>query len=231
MATFLRPGIAGAPIAALPVGGGSSLDIDSIGSLDATLAALTLFGAGAVAVVGEADITLDDLTSDAAGALVGLGSADVTLDALTSDAAGALVGVGSADITLGSLAISAAAGLLAQGTLDVTLGSLNLISAGGSEITGSLITSTRKSGVSASPIASFPISGIWRAPLFMAFMDNVTVTATGAVSITAAMSKTLDNATISATGIKRDRLAAIASRGGPRFGIGSRGGPRISIRA
>ena len=96
-----------------------------LGSLDATLGALTLTASGSLGggIAGSLSVTLGDVSVSSTGRLEVRGTLSQTLDALTLSAAGQLTSgiTGTLSQTLGQLTATATGTLQIRGTLAATL--------------------------------------------------------------------------------------------------------------
>lgn len=169
--------------------------LETLGSANATLGALTGSAAGTVDVSGSATPTLGALTSSAAGAVDVAGSTSATLGALTLSAAGDVGGLditGTLNATLGALTASSAGTVDVSGTAAVTLGALTSASAGTVEVRGA--TSYTLGAVTNSGVGTVAIAGT-AAPT----LGALTTSASGTVAVVGAATVTLGALTLVAS--------------------------------
>lgn len=106
-------------------------DTGIVGTLNATLGALTSASTGQLAISGSLSAAFGALTASATAALEINGAASITLGELTSSAAGTLAITGALDATFGELTSTATGTLPITGGLSATFGELVLSAQGG----------------------------------------------------------------------------------------------------
>lgn len=127
-----------ATLANITLAGAGEVDVD--GTLNQTLANVALDGAGEVNVEGALTVTLADVTLDGSGSALGeiQGSLSQTLSAVILDGAGTVEVEGTATPTLADFTLSGAGSVDVVGTLAGTLAAVVLAGAGGVLVSGAL---------------------------------------------------------------------------------------------
>lgn len=181
----------------------------------ATLAGLTVSGAGSVAITGTSAKTLGNVTSSAAGTLPITGAGAATLDDLSASGAGVVTLIGTGAATLDDLAVSSAGLLPITGTAANTLDALTVTGAGTVTLSGT--GSATLDTLTSSSVGTLTITGTGAGTLDdltatgsdsgtiegtgAATLEEVTASGAGSVAITGAGSITLDDVTSAAAGV------------------------------
>lgn len=170
---------------------------DPVGSLSATLGALTSSGTGTVSNSGALSATLGEVTLSASGGVRVTGTASNTLGALTLSSAGIVLPVisGSLSATLGALTATVDGAVRVTGAASNTLGAVTLASSGTvvASLNGSLTATLGALTSSAAGIVS--VTGDLAKTL-----GAVALSAAGQVRVTGDQSSTLGELTATAAG-------------------------------
>lgn len=153
-----------------------TFNVPIVGTLTATIAAVTLSSAGTLPIVGALTASIGEFTLSAVGALPIVGTLTKTLDAVTVSSAGTLPIVGTSTPTLDAVTLSSAGALPIVGTATPTLDAVTLTTVATLPIVGTL--STTLDAITVASVGALPIVGTLAATL-----DAVTLSSVGALPI------------------------------------------------
>lgn len=159
------------------------------GTLAATLGEVSVSSTGTVAAagaIGDLAVTLGAVTVSSAGTARANGTLAVTLGAVTVSSAGTARANGTASITLGAVTPSSAGTARANGTLAVTLGAVTVSSAGTARANGTLAATLGAVTVSSAGTVSDGVNGTLAATL-----GDVTAAAAGTARANGTLAVTL----------------------------------------
>lgn len=175
----------------LPSGGGIT------GTLNATISAFTLSGAGAVALAGTATPTISAFTLSGSGAVALAGTGAITLPAFTLSGAGAVALTGAATPTIPAFTLSGAGSIALTGAATPTIAPFTLSGAGAALITGTATITLPAFTLAGDGTVAAPggITGTLTASL-----GNFTLSGLGAVPLTGTATPTIPAFTLTGIG-------------------------------
>lgn len=170
--------------------------LETLGTLDETLGALTSSAAGTVDVAGSANPTLGALTSSSAGTVDVVGATNATLGALTlsgTGTVGELESIGTLNAILGALTGSSTGTVDVSGAASSTLGALTSAAVGTVTVQGA--TSYTLGTLTSTAGGTVAVAGTATATL-----GAVTTVAAGGVAVAGALARTLAALTVIGAG-------------------------------
>jgi hypothetical protein len=167
----------------------------AVGTLTATLDAVTASAVGAAPAVGTATPTLGAVSLTATGAAPSVGTVSATLGAVTLAAAGAASITGAVSQTLGAVTLSATGAAPVVGAFSQTLGTISLTSAGASPAVGSLSATLGAVALSSAGAAAAPVGSLSQT------LGALTLSSAGLVSVRGTATATLGTLTAASAGV------------------------------